>query len=258
MNFYLREHLTVNALAKKDIPFHGGPDQQKAFTELKIAFTTAPILLHFDPTKRAVAETDASDYVTAGVLSQYDDNGQLRPVAYFSCKMSPAESNYEIYNKELLAIINAFELWRSELEGTEEPVQVITDHKNLEYFMSSKLLNRRQAKWSEFLSKFNFEITYRPGSMNNRADTLTRRSGEVPKERDNRRQFQWQTVLKKENLKIQQLTLAINDSNPTGNRNENRNNRFHFSIDDDLPPATASSDWDDDYPVFAFQRNLSI
>ena len=129
--------------------------------------------------------------------------------------MSPAECNYEIYDKKLLAIINAFELWRSELEKTEEPVQVVTDHKNLEYFMSNKLLNRRQARWSEFLSKFNFEIIYRPGSMNNRADVFTRRSGDVPKKRDNRRQFQWQTMLKKKNFKIQQLILAINDDEPS-------------------------------------------
>ena len=180
----------LKALAKKDIPFQWGPDQQKTFDDLKIAFTTAPILFHFDPNKQAVVEIDVSDYVTAGIFFQYDDDGQLRPVVYFFCKMSPAECNYEIYDKKFLTIINAFELWKSELKNIEEPVQVVTDHKNLEYFMSSKLLNRRQARWSEFLFKFNFEIIYRPGSMNNRADVFTRRSGDVPKEGDNRRQFQ--------------------------------------------------------------------
>ena len=149
--------------------------------------------------------------MTAGIFFQYDDDGQLRPVVFFFCKMSPAECNYEIYDKELLAIINAFELWKSELERTEEPVQVVTDHKNLEYFMSSKFLSRRQARWSEFLFKFNFEIIYKAGSMNNRADVIACRSGDVLKEGDNRRQFQWQTMLKKENFKIQQLILAIND-----------------------------------------------
>ena len=131
------------------------------------------------------------------------------PWLIFFCKMSPAECNYEIYDKELLAIINAFELWRSKLKGIEEPVQVVTDHKNLEYFMSSKLLNRRQARWSEFLSRFNFEITYRPGSMNNRAAAFTRRSGDVHKEGDNRRQFQWQTVFEKK----ESQDSTINSSN---------------------------------------------
>ena len=87
--------------------------------------------------------------------------------------MSPAESNYEIYDKELLAIVQAFEEWRPELEGSAEPVEVITDHKALEYFMRSRLLSRRQARWSEFLTRFNFKICYHPGSQNGPADLLS-------------------------------------------------------------------------------------
>ena len=71
-------------------------------------------------------ETDASDHIVAGVMSQYDDDGIFRPVAYFSTKMSSAECNYEIYDKGLLAIIRAFELWRPELEGTEKPKRTST------------------------------------------------------------------------------------------------------------------------------------
>ncbi|PHH49893.1 Retrotransposon-derived protein PEG10 [Ceratocystis fimbriata CBS 114723] len=74
------------------------------------------------------------------------------------------ECNYEIYDKELLAIIRCFEEWRPKLEGAPSPVKVITNHQNLEYFMSTKQLNRRQARWSEFLSRFNFHIVYRPDS----------------------------------------------------------------------------------------------
>ena len=92
--------------------------------------------------------------------------------------MAPAECNYEIYDKELLVIIRAFEIWRPELEGTEKPVTVISDHKNLEYFITTKLLSRRQARWSKFLSRFNFKITYRPETLNRRADTLTRQSNQ--------------------------------------------------------------------------------
>ena len=126
-----------------------------------------------------MVKTDVSNYVTAGIFFQYDDNGQLKPVVYFFCKMNPAECNYEIYDKKFLAIIKAFEMWKSELENTEDPVQVITDHKNLEYFMSNKFLNRRQTRWSEFFSKFNFKIIYRPGSLNNKTDVFTRQSGDV-------------------------------------------------------------------------------
>jgi len=113
-----------------------------AFDTLKRAFTTAPTLRHFDHDRQIIVETDASDYVSAGVLSQYDDDGILHPVAFFSKKHSPAECNYEIYDKELMAIVRCFEKWRPELEGALHPIQVLSDYKNLEYFMSTKLLNR--------------------------------------------------------------------------------------------------------------------
>jgi hypothetical protein len=142
----------LTRLTRKNISFEWTPKAQTAFNALKEAFTTAPIVTHFDPEKEITVETDASDYVSAGVLSQYDDNGTLRPVAYFSKKHSPVECNYEIYDKELLAIIRSFEEWRLELEGAANPIAVISDHKNLEYFMSTKQLNRRQARWAEYLS----------------------------------------------------------------------------------------------------------
>ncbi|KAH0604189.1 uncharacterized protein H6S33_007220 [Morchella sextelata] len=117
----------------------------------------------FRPRKEITVETDASDYVSVTVLSQYNDNGTLRPVTYFSKKHSPAECNYEIYDKELLAIIRSLEEWRPELEGAAHPITVISDHKNLKYFMSTKQINRRQPHWAEYLSCFNFVIKYRPG-----------------------------------------------------------------------------------------------
>ena len=106
--------------------------------DLKTAFTTAPILRHFDYDRELVVETDALDYVLAGVLSQYDNEGTLHPVAFYSKKHSQAECNYEIYDKELLAIVRAFEEWRPHLQGSSHPIQVLSDHKNLEYFMSTK------------------------------------------------------------------------------------------------------------------------
>jgi len=146
----------LTSLTKKEggkyIPFLWGSDQQAAFDQLKNAFTTAPILRHFDYEREIIVETDASDYVSAGILLQHDDDGILHPVAFYSKKDSPAECKYEIYDKELLAIVRAFEEWRPHLEGSSHPIRVLTDHKNLEYFMSTKLLNRRQARWSEFLS----------------------------------------------------------------------------------------------------------
>ena len=143
---------------------------------------------------------DASDYISVGVLSQLYLNGIWYPVAYFSKKHSPEECNYEIYDKELLAIIRSLEEWRPELEGAKFPVKILSDHKNLEYFMSIKLLNRRQARWSEFLSRFQFKISYRPGKQGQKPDALTRRSGDLPKEGDQRLSQQAQLVLKPEML----------------------------------------------------------
>src|SRR5699024_9122803 len=153
-----------------------------SFNALKEAFTAAPVLKPFDWNKEVILETDASDYVSAGVLSQHDDNGVLHPVAFFSRKHSATECNYEIYDKELLAIIRCFEEWRPELERTPSPTKVITNHRTLEYFMTTKLLTRRQARWSEFLSRFNLKIVYRPGKQGAKPDALTRRSEDLPKE----------------------------------------------------------------------------
>jgi transposase InsO family protein len=184
----------------KYVPFIWGPEQQAAFDLLKKAFTTAPVLRHFDYDREIIVETDASDYVSAGILSQYDDDGVLHPVAFYSRKHSPAECNYEIYDKELMAIVRAFEEWRPHLEGSRHPIQVLSDHKNLEYFMSTKLLNRRQARWSEFLSRFDFRIIYRPGKAGGKPDALTRRSGDLPKEGDERLLTNRHAVLKPQNL----------------------------------------------------------
>lgn len=169
---------------------------QDAFEELKKAFTEAPILAHYDPTLETWVETDSSDYVVAGVLSQMHD-GVLKPVAFFSRKMNPAECNYMIYDKELLAIINSFENWRPELTGAHEKVKVLSDHQNLEYFMTTKELNRRQVRWAELLSEFNFKIKFRPGKQGAKPDALTRRSQDLPKgAEDERTEYQKQTMLR--------------------------------------------------------------
>ncbi|KAI6777561.1 uncharacterized protein J7T54_006734, partial [Emericellopsis cladophorae] len=206
-NFYrrfIRDYSKItaplNRLTKKGVPFCWTTDCRNAFESLKTAFSTAPILAPFDWEKNVILETDASDYVSAGVLSQVGDDRILRPVAFFSKKHTATECNYEIYDKELMAIIRCFEEWRPELEGASSPIKVITDHRNLEYFTTTKLLNRRQARWSEFLSRFNFQITYRPGKQGAKPDALTRRSEDLPKEGDERLLHQSQTVLKRENL----------------------------------------------------------
>jgi hypothetical protein len=202
-------------LTKKNAVFNWSIECQDAFELLKSTVASAPTLKPFDWTKEAIVETDASDFVSGGVLSQYDDEGILRPVAFFSKKHSAVECNYEIYDKELLAIIRCLEEWRPELEGSETLIRILSDHRNLEYFMSTKMLNRRQARWSEFLSRYNFRIIYRPGKQGEKPDALTRRSQDLPKEGDERLQHQSRVVLKKENFESNVQTSADQELLPT-------------------------------------------
>ena len=181
-NFYrkfIREYSRIAApltdLTKKDQEFQWNPEAQRAFEELKRRFSTEPVLMMFDPTREIMIETDASDLALGAVLNQPDDQGKLHPVAFHSRKFSGPELNYEIHDKELLAIVETFKQWRVYLEGSKHTIKVYTDHKNLVYFTTTKVLNRRQVRWSEELSSFNFEIHYRKGSENAKADALSRR-----------------------------------------------------------------------------------
>ena len=167
INFYRRFIYGYNKIAAllthlicKDIAFKWSSECEDAFNTLKRAFISNVILCHYNSDLKLVMKTDALDYVSEGILSQYDENSVLHLIAYFFKKHSPAECNYEIYNKELMAIVHAFEEWCPELEGLLTPVKVITDHKNLEYFISTKHLSCCQAQWSEFLSHFNYRICY--------------------------------------------------------------------------------------------------
>ena len=110
---------------------------------MKNLVTSAPVLAHFDHTKQAILESDSSNFTTGGVLSQIGDDGELHPVAFFSKKLNTAEINYEIYDKELLAVIRCLEVWRQDLEFIPIPIQIFTDHKGLEWFETKKELSRR-------------------------------------------------------------------------------------------------------------------
>jgi len=91
-------------------------------------------------------EVDMSDYTTGEVLSMECKDGLWRPVAFLSKSLNEIERNYEIYNKEMLAIIRGLENWRHLLEGACFKFEIWTDHKNLKYFMKAQKLNRRQAR----------------------------------------------------------------------------------------------------------------
>jgi hypothetical protein len=183
VNFYRRMIAGFGSIAspltdltKKDIPFQWNDKQREAFQKLKERVLSKPILRLPDPDKPFEVETDASDFALGGQLGQRDEQDMIHPVAFFSKKLHGSELNYQIHDKELMAIIVAFKEWKPYLSGTKHPVKVYTDHKNLTYFTTTKELNQRQTRWAEFLSEFNFKIIYTRGSENGRADALSKRS----------------------------------------------------------------------------------
>ena len=165
----------LSGLTKKDTPFEWTTDCQQAFDRVKKAITSAPVLRLFDHSKPAIIETDASDKAIGAVLLQEDEQGRMHPVAFYSRKLTAPELNYDIHDKELLAIVVALEEWEHYLQGATHETLILTDHKNLALFTTTKTLNRRQIRWYEQIASYNFVIRYRKGSENGRADALSRR-----------------------------------------------------------------------------------
>ena len=165
----------LTSLTRKHRSFVWGPEQQQAFQQLLSQFQNASWLAIADTTKPFIVETDASDFALGGVLSQYDTNNVLRPVAFHSRQFTSAELNYEIYDKELLAIHACFKEWRHFLQGARHPITVFCDHKNLAYYKDPHQLTRRQARWALFFAEFDFIIKHRRGIDNTKADLLSRR-----------------------------------------------------------------------------------
>ncbi|MBW0579435.1 hypothetical protein O181_119150, partial [Austropuccinia psidii MF-1] len=141
---YSKKISALTSLLKKDSPFIFNEEALSQFQILKEAFTTAPILSHFNRALPTIVETDASDYALGAVLSQ-----------------------------ELLGIVWALKRWRAFRLSLSDSFEVLTDHSSLQYFMSSKVLTCRQARWAEFLSEFHISITYRPGRLAILPDALS-------------------------------------------------------------------------------------
>lgn len=157
---------------------------QEAFITLKSLLTAAPILqipTDEDPFR---LECDASDFTLGAVLSQKQE-GKWHPISYMSKSLIEAERNYQIYDKEMLAIVQALEEWRHLLKGVNTPVEILTDHKNLEFFSQAQNLSCRQARWALYLSRFTFTLTHRPGTQSGKPDALSRREDHKPMDKDN-------------------------------------------------------------------------
>ena len=191
----------LHDLTKKDEPWKWSQQEQAAFDSLKKIITSAPVLIFPQDNKPYRLEADSSNYATGAVLSQEGEDGKWHPIAFHSQSLRPEQRNYDIHDKEMLAIIRALEEYRHLLEGTQHEFEIWTDHKNLEYFMTAKKLTRRQARWSLYLSRFNFKLIHRPGSKSLKPDALSRRPDHGKGECDN----EDVTLLKPEFFRINAL-----------------------------------------------------
>jgi len=168
-------------LMKKDVPWAWNDNQQKAFNELKNHITSSPVLQFTDNSLPFGVEADSSNFVTGAVLLQQSpEDDKWHPVSFYSKLLNNVEWNYEIHDKEMLAIITALKEWCHFLEGSQHKLEIWTDHKNLKYFMTVKKLNWWQIvshRWKgrniEFLVKWNLgDSTWEPVSNCNELEAL--------------------------------------------------------------------------------------
>src|SRR6266566_155597 len=173
-------------LTKKTTPWHWDQPQQRAFQELKNRMCCNPVLIQPDFDRKFYLQTDASAYGVGAVLSQEGEltpslakrtKPTLHPTAYYSATFTPTERNYDIYERELLAVMKSLAHWRPYLGWTKEPFTIMTDHANLQYWKSPRNLNRRTARWHVDLQEYDYEILHIPGKANVPPDALSRPPG---------------------------------------------------------------------------------
>jgi len=182
MNYYRKFVLNYAKIAEplmqlmhKDKRWHWDKEQKNAFHTLKKSLNRMAHLRILNSTCEKVLKTNASDFAVGACLYQIEDE-QQRFIVYQSRKLSELKKRYEVHDKELLAIVKALQDWRPYLAGTEKPIQIYTDHKNLRNFATTKQLNWQQVCWAEQLTNYEFQIHYKKGNKNGEADTLSRQS----------------------------------------------------------------------------------
>ena len=165
----------LTALTGQRVPFMWSEQHQNSFVSLKSAMCSAPALLAVDDSKPFVMHCDASCFAVGAVLSQRDEvTNKLRPVGFFSRKLSDTQLRWDVYEREIYSVVAALEHWHFHVKGTSTPVQIFTDHRSLEE-LGRQLLRPKMARWLTFLSDFNYQVTWIPADQNRAADALSRR-----------------------------------------------------------------------------------
>ena len=171
---YLNIVIPLTCLIQKDISWKFNSSCHDAFDSLKKAFTSTFILTHWIPDVQLIMETDVLDYTLIVIFSIVNEDNEVHLVAFHFCTFTAVELNYDTHDKKLLTIFEAFKIWQYYLKGLAYPINAVIDHKNLEYFSTTKILIWRQAKWSKYLSQFNLVIRFHPSCLGTKPDTLTR------------------------------------------------------------------------------------
>ena len=161
-------------MTKKKVDFKWFSNVESIFQTLKKNVIEVSILRHYDCSKSFVLKCDSFNWMFEKILSQLDEHDVLHSIAFFNKNILLVECNYEIYDKELFAIIRCLKHWRSKFESTKNLIKVLIDHKGLEIFMHTKKLISCQVRWVEILVDFNIKIQYQTSSQNVKVDVFTR------------------------------------------------------------------------------------
>ena len=195
----------LTELIKKDVKFVWTEEHTSVLNKIKELFKNGAILMYPNFDKKFTLKTDASKYAIGAVLEQEDDKGRMRPVSFYSRGMTDAESNYKIFDKEMLAVIAALQHWKHLIFKPKIPLEIITDHSALQYFGTKQSLSERQIHWMEILSEYDYTIKHQPGKDAVIPDALSRRP-DYKRKIDNTH-----IMIPKE--KIQETPLKINKIN---------------------------------------------
>lgn len=223
--------IPLTEFTKKGKEFLWNDQAQKSFDTIKQAILSEPVLRTFDPDKEIELETDSSDFALGAQIGQRNNDGKLHPIAFYSHKLHGAELNYPIYDKEFLAIVNAFKEFRHYLMGSKHKVKVYTDHKNIAHFATTQELSRRQLRYAEYLSEFDYVIIHKKGSENGRADAISRRPDfENEKTRLQEQLFSFNSEGNLEQRQLDVITQRrIRSTLQIGNNNETHREIYKFN-----------------------------
>ena len=260
-NFYRRFIPSYSSIAKplteltrKGQRFEWTAACAQAFHTIKGRFMERPILLLPRDAEPFQVECDASKVATGAVLRQKGPDGEWHPVAYLSKTLTDAERNYQIHDRELLAIIRALEAWRHYLQGSPHPVQVLTDHKNLLYFRTAQNLNRRQARWALFLAEYNIHLVNRPGHTLVQADALSRRPDHDKGDHDNE-----DVVLLPNHLFINLVDLELRERIRTNSARDTVVTDSLTLLQKRQPPVIGKKeDWTEDDGITLFRNKVYV